>query len=162
MKLIRLILISACLTACFTLAAQEATSKEACYTYELWETGKVTKDADTIYQVVILMDTCDLNRYDKLIMETSKQKKELDISKEKRKEESRIKIKTRNYHLDMEEWESGEEFRVYAKKADGSVVELAHHPRASEFYHEVQSTGPSVSDLKIYEEPEDAQEEDQQ
>jgi hypothetical protein len=161
MKLINLIFISACLSAFLPLVAQEADTTAAYYTFELISTGKVTKESDTLYQVIFLMDTTNLHLYSELLVQTSKQKKKLKISKENREDNPRIKIKNKNYHLDMEEWILGEEFIVLAQKPDGSVVELNQHPRASEFYHIVETTGPNTSDLKIYDGPEITEEENE-
>lgn len=162
MKLIKLMFISACLSAFFPLAAQIADTIEAYYTYELSPTEIVTKDLDTLYQVFIILDTTDLDRYINIWVENTKQKKELKIDKEKTKDNPRIKQKKKNYHLDMEEWLLSEEFIVMAQKPNGSAVKLIQHPRASEFYHEVRTTGPSTSDLKIYDGPEIIEEENEQ
>lgn len=152
MKLLKLIFISACLLAFSPIIAQEAETSEAYYTYELWHTGKVKNESDTLFQVILLLDTTDIDRYTCLFAETSNLKKELKIDKEDRENNSRITLKTKNYHLDMEEWVLNEELIVFALKLDGSRVKLMHHPRASEFYHKLEATDSGNGNLKVYDE----------
>jgi len=153
MKLIKLIFISACFVASFHVAAQEADTQEAYYTIELLPASITKGDTATDYQVVIVMDNSDVDQYSSIVLESSKKKKELKVSKEERKDNPRIKVKKKNLYMDMEEWSEIDELIVFAKKLDGSKVKLRKHPRGSEFTHKVVTLPRKPGDLKKYKGP---------
>ena len=153
MKLIKLILIWVCMAASMQMLAQEADADEAFYTIELLPTFTPEGDTATDFQVVVVMDTSDVNLYSSIVVESSKKKEELKVSKEDRKDNARIKVKKKNLHMDMLEWSEIDLLEVTAKKLDGSKVKLKKHPRGSEFTHKVVTLKTTSRDLKKHEGP---------
>ncbi|MEA3463004.1 MAG: hypothetical protein U9R49_14045 [Bacteroidota bacterium] len=153
MKLIKLIFISACLVASMQMRAQEANTQEACYTIEILPASTTKGDTATDFQVVVVIDTSDVDQYSSIVVESSKKKKEIKVTKEERKDNPRIKVKKKNLFLDMEEWSELDELTVSAKKLDGSKVKLRKYPRGSEFTHKVVTLPSNSRDLKKHEGP---------
>jgi len=153
MKLIKLVFISACLVASMQMQAQKADIQEAYYTIELLPISIVEGDTATDFQVVVVMDTSDVDHYSSIAVESSKKKEELKVTKEERKDNPRIKVKKKNLMLEMEEWSEPEKLEVTAKKLDGTKVKLRKHPRGSEFTHKVVTLKATSRDLKKHEGP---------
>lgn len=149
MKLIKLLLISTCLTAATQLSSQDLKSDEVYYGLEL-SPATIEGDTSTTNQVVVVMDASDLDLFITISVESSKKSKELKVSKEERKDNPRIKLKGKNYYLDMQEWSEDEEFNVKAKKQDGTKVQLKKHPRSSEFTHKVTNQKSKTRDVKRF------------
>lgn len=154
MKLIKLIFISACFVAFMQMQAQEADTQEAYYTIEILPTSITEGDTATDFQVVVVMDTSDVDRYSSIVVESSKKRKELKVTKEERTDNPLIKAKKKNLYMDMEEWSELDELTVSGKKPDGSKVKLRKHPRGSEFTHTVVTLPSNSRDLKKHEGPE--------
>jgi hypothetical protein len=161
MKLIKLIFICACLSASIQLMAQDLDPGEVYYTLELIPIS-IQEDTSAVYQVVVVMDTSDLELFNTVSVESKEKIKDLKVSKEDRKDNDRIKLKDKNYRLDMEEWPSDEELAVTAKKPDGTKVKLKKHPRGSEFYHKVETLKATTWDLKKHEGPDIIEDEKEQ
>lgn len=162
MKLINLIFISAILVASFQLMAQEIDNSEVYYHIELTPITISTGDTASIYEVEVVMDTSDLHLFTNISVESSKKSKDLKVTKEERKDNPRIKVKNKNYQLDMQEWSEDEELKVMAKKPDGTKVKLKKHPRGSEFTHKVVTLKTTTRDLKKHEGPEIVEDENEQ
>ena len=152
MKLIKLIFISTCLSVAIQLSAQDLNPDEIFYGLELMP---LSTQGDTLAsnQVVVVLDTSDLELLQTITVESSVKIKELKVSKEERKDNPRIKLKDRNYYLDMQEWSLDEALSVKAKKLDGSKIELKKHPRGSEYSHKVDNQEPRTWDVKRSEGP---------
>jgi hypothetical protein len=136
MKLIKLIFLSACLATSIQSAAQDLDPEEIYYGIEIIsETPE--EDTSSNYQVILIIRDSDLDLFRTIEVESSKNFKALKVSKEDRKDNDRVKLKSKNYHLDMQEWSEDEELIVKAKMLDGTKVKLKKHPRGSEFTHKV-------------------------
>lgn len=153
MKLIKLIFISACLLTSIHMMGQETDTTEAHYTYELIPSGITAGDTLELNQVIVIMDSTDVNRYISISVESSGKLKELSVTKEVRKDNPRIKVKNKTCLMDMLEWSANEELIVMAIKPDGTKVKLKKHPRGSEFTHKVVTLRTKTRDLKIYDGP---------
>lgn len=161
MKAVRLIFLCLCVLSGQWLRAQDLDPVEVYYTLELipLTTGSDTSDT---YQVVVVLDTADLDLYSTITVESPLASRDLKVSKEDRKDNPRIKLKDKNYHLDMEEWTGEEALVIKAKMLDGTKVKLKKHPRGSEFSHTVVTTKAETRDVKRYEGSGIVEEEDEQ
>ena len=153
MKLIKLIFICVCLITTFQITAQDLDPTDIYYALELTQITTKNDTADT-YQVTVVINTSDLHLFTNVSVESSKKTKDLKVTKEERKDNPLIKVKNKNYQLDMQEWSKDEELIVKGKLPDGKKVKLKKHPRASEFTHKVVTLQPKTRDLKKNEGPE--------
>jgi len=152
MKLTNLIFISVFLATSLQLFAQDLDKNEVYYHLELIPVS-TQEDTSNSYQVMVVIDTSDLDLYKTITVESSVKSKDLKVSKEDRKDNPRIKLKKRNYHLDMQEWSENEELIIKAKMLDGTKVKLKKHPRGSEFSHWVITERKKRRDVKRFEGP---------
>jgi hypothetical protein len=162
MKLIKLIFILVSLGASIQILAQDLDPSEVYYALEYLPTTTSPDDTSTTVQVVVVMESSDLNLFNSITVESSKKSKELKVSKEERKDNPRIKQKNEIYQLDMLEWSEDEELMVKGKMPDGTKVKLKKHPRGSEFTHKVVTVRPKTRDLKKHEGPEIVEQENEQ
>lgn len=149
MKPIKLIFICVCLSATALLSAQDLDPNEIYYNLELIPVAFEDDTSDT-YQVILVIESSDLDLFSSISVESDKKSETLTVSKEERKDNSSIKQKDKNYHLDMKGWKKDEKLEVTAIKLDGSKMKLKKHPRGSEFTHVVVTTKAKTRNVKRF------------
>lgn len=151
MKILRLIIISAALFVSIILTAQEADKTAVFYDYELVPTGRVLNGTDTLYNVVLVIDTTDAQVYSSIFLENSQVTRQVSVKASDFSSSSRIMIQRGKYHMNMDDWSDPRDLRVKAKKADGREVELKRRPQAEAVVHKVITLGQKRRDLKVFE-----------
>ena len=66
MKFLKMILISIVLLVSLSTYSQEIDKADVYYDYEIVPTGEISKDLDTVYTVVLVMNITDLQTYNSI------------------------------------------------------------------------------------------------
>lgn len=167
MKILRLSTISVCLLVSVTLFSQDAITASdtrlttSFYDFEIIPTGRML-DGDTLYQVVLEMDSTDVKKYESIFIENPYKTRELSLSAKELLSNSQIERSNGKYRLNMMEWSHLNEAHVIATKPDGTKIVLRPRPDPNAVVHKIKRQYPITRDLKIFDGEEIDEEEIQQ
>lgn len=121
MKALRIFPTLICLCMALTAFSQDPDSSIIYYEYELISTGELVGN-DTVYQVFLLIDSTQVNRFKKLIVLNENQEKVItikskDLGKDK---DSALTTYDSNYRIDIDHWSKIENWMIIGEKEDKS------------------------------------------